>query len=145
MTIQAYEIQRERAHAGREEAAYLRALHRTATCGLPARFTGYHYGNAEVRLSVAMRMADMYLVWAAEYEETAERIEADIAQMIRSSAEMTEPTNHMNGLIERSSFGDVEATAARENVSDAKARALVERSKRMSQDHANRSNEGESR
>lgn len=52
-------------------------------------------------------------------------------------------TDHMNGLIERSSFGETEAAAARETVSDEKARDLVERSKRLSQDHAIHSNEGE--
>lgn len=46
-------------------------------------------------------------------------------------------TQDMNGLIERSSFGDAEATAARESVTDEKARDLVERSKRKGQDHTN--------
>ena len=84
MTIHTYELQRGRARAARAEAAYLRELHDIATCGLPAKFTGYHYGTAQVRQSVAMRMADMYLLWAAEWDEVADRIENEMAQMLGS-------------------------------------------------------------
>ncbi|ONI65647.1 hypothetical protein CSIV_05045 [Microbacterium sp. CSI-V] len=94
MTIHTYELERERARAARDEAAYLRELHRIATCGLPSRFTGYHYGNSEVRQSVAMRMADTYLVWAAEYDDLADQIEAGMAGMLRTPNGMTELTNH---------------------------------------------------
>ncbi len=94
MTIHAYEHQRERARAARDEAAYLRELHGIATCGLPARISGYHYGTSEVKPSIAMRMADMYLVWADEYDDLADQIEAAMAGMLRAPAEMTEPTNH---------------------------------------------------
>lgn len=85
MTIHTYEVERERARVARAEAAYLRELHGIATCGLPTKFTGYHYGIAEVKQSVAMRMADTYLVWAAEWDEIAERIEAGMVQMLRSN------------------------------------------------------------
>lgn len=124
MTIQAYEHERERARAARDESAYLRELHRIATCGLPARFTGYHYGNAEVRQSVAMRMADTYLVWAAEWDEAAYRIEAGMAGMLRSPVETTEPSEETRP--------DPVALGALSRTQD-----------RMGWDHTNRTQEGE--
>lgn len=84
MTIHTYELQRGRALAAREEARYLRDLHKTATCGLPMELHHFHYGTREVRPSVAARVADSYLQWAAEWDELAERIEADMAAMLRA-------------------------------------------------------------
>lgn len=73
-----FERDQQRARDARRQAAYLRDLHGTATCGLPMQFTGIHYGNRQVWQSVAMRVADMYLVWADEYEAIAGEIERSL-------------------------------------------------------------------
>lgn len=84
--MKTFEMQQDRARAARREAAQLRRLHEIATCGLPMKIAGYHYGNAQVAPHIALRIADQYLVWAVEYDAIAEQIEAWLV------ASLTPPT-----------------------------------------------------
>lgn len=77
-----YDQERKRATEARRESAYLRELYKIATCGLSMRIAGVHYGNAGVLPHVARRVADMYLVWAAEYDFIAEEIERRLEAQI---------------------------------------------------------------
>ena len=86
-TIADYERRRERSSDARYEAEYLRELYKTATCGLPMQFTGFHYGTKEVRTSVARRVADMYLIWADEWDVMADNIEKVMQAMFDSRTE----------------------------------------------------------
>jgi hypothetical protein len=81
-----YDRERARAKAAREEARYLRDLHRTATCGLPMKYTGIHYGTAEVRIHIAARVADQYLGWADEYDAIADAIEEKLTARLAVSS-----------------------------------------------------------
>lgn len=85
MSIADYEYRRVQAREARNQANYLRDLYRIATCGLPMQYTGIHYGNRQVETHTAARVADMYLIWAAENDATAERIEAEMEAMLASS------------------------------------------------------------
>ena len=87
-TLALLDAARERARAARRQAEYLRELHGIATCGLPMKFTGYHYGNHEVEQAVAMRVADLYPVWAAEYDAIAASIEAQIEEVVATFSEI---------------------------------------------------------
>lgn len=77
-----FDRNRQRARDARYEAESLRALHKTATCGLGMKYTGIHYGNARVPDHIASRIAGEYLVWAAEYDAIAEEIEAGLQRSL---------------------------------------------------------------
>lgn len=79
ITLASFAAEQERARQARQEAASLRDLHRIATCGLPMRYTGVHYGTRQVDPHIAARVADAYLEWAAEYDRIAAEIEANLA------------------------------------------------------------------
>lgn len=82
MTIAQYEELRVKAERAKSEAVVLRDLYETATCGLPMKYTGVHYGTSEVPPRIAARVADLYLAWAEEYEELANHYEIQMARML---------------------------------------------------------------
>ena len=89
--LAAFDRERQRARGARQEARKLRELHGIATCGLDAKYAHHHrhesenwinYGTYRVPTSIALRMADQYLAWAAEYDAIADRIEAELGLAI---------------------------------------------------------------
>ena len=91
MTIEAYERKREQARQARQEATELRELYEIATCGLGMRYRHNHdhterqvinHGIYEVPTRIALRVADQYPIWAAEYDAIAEQIEAEMSAML---------------------------------------------------------------
>lgn len=73
-----FESNQSRAREARREAKYLRDLYRIATCGLSMKFNSFGYGTREVPEHIARRVSDSYLVWAAEYDVIADRIEGEL-------------------------------------------------------------------
>lgn len=71
-----------RARAARTEAAELRDLYATATCGLEMQYRGVHYGTCGVPQHISVRVAEQYLVWADEYDAIADGIERRIADAL---------------------------------------------------------------
>lgn len=80
MTIAAYEYKREQAKIARRQAKELRELHRVSKCGLDIKI---NYGTKYVPRHIAMRISDQFPIWADEYDAVADRIEAEMAAMLR--------------------------------------------------------------
>jgi len=83
MSIANYEYKREQARTARHEAADLRDLHLSASCGLELRM---NYGTRHVADHIARRIADSYTIWAAEYDCIADRLESEMAAMLTKEA-----------------------------------------------------------
>ena len=83
MTIAAYEYKRKQAKIARRQAHELREMHGIANCGLDIRI---NYGTFNVPQHIAMRIADQFPIWAAEYEDLADRIEGDMSRMLEDPA-----------------------------------------------------------
>lgn len=89
--LDVFDRERKRARDAREESRRLRELRDIATCGLDMKYAHHHrhesenwinYGTYRVPTSIALRVADQYLVWATEYDAIAEKIEAELALAI---------------------------------------------------------------
>lgn len=96
MSIQQYEYKREQAQRARREAAALRDLHGIATCGLDMKYRHHHehdgdqyinHGTYTVPTRIALRVADQYPIWAAEYDAIADALEAEMAAMLAAPRE----------------------------------------------------------
>jgi hypothetical protein len=78
MNATEYETKRERALIARHEAAELRELHAISQYSLDRRLS---YGTKHVPRHIALRIADQFPIWAAEYDAAADQIEADMESM----------------------------------------------------------------
>jgi len=78
MSTQRFEYKQEQAREARFQAAELRDLHLTATCGLDMKI---QFGSRSVPRHIAMRVADQFPIWAAEYDAVADRLEAEMEAM----------------------------------------------------------------
>jgi hypothetical protein len=87
-----FEYNQTRAREARRQAHELRELHKIATCGLTMQYAGIHYGTRGVPVHFAARIADMYLVWAAEYDAIADGIEADLQSALDPEPHVSEET-----------------------------------------------------
>lgn len=83
MSAREYEYKQQQAKLARRQASELRKMHKIANCGLDMRI---QYGTYNVPPHISMRVADQFPIWAAEYEATAERIEAEMEAMFASSS-----------------------------------------------------------
>ena len=110
--VAAFEAKQEKARRARSEAAELRRLHGIATCGLDMRYRHEHHhtgptyinhGTYTVPDRIALRVADQYPIWAAEYDAIADRIDAELAAAL---AVRTLPETTADGMF--AIIGDVQ-------------------------------------
>lgn len=82
MSKRIYEYKQEQAKLARSQAKDLRKMHEIASCGLNIKI---NYGTYYVPQHIAMRIADQFPIWAAEYDAVADQLEAEMESMFSVS------------------------------------------------------------